>query len=434
MLQASGVETPLTFGILGDWGTGKTSLMHLMKNEIERYPRIEGVKDVFVWFDSWAYARQEHSLWRALLLNVVEELKKGGIGSQKSEKNRTEFEKELKILEVSLYRAQNLAEKGGLKINWSNALPIAADVALRYATSGASDQLAKVVDGESKSGFFSRFKAAFSDENVKESIALIERESEERYVREVKALDDFRSAFKRVLKLANISNSSRRLVVFVDDLDRCLPEDAVAAIEAIKLFLSEEGCVFVLGMDSNVVELGIAARYQQNFDKSPPFEPAQYLDKVIQVPFRIPPLAQWQVDEFLGKLQEHDQSGMINDVREFLKVSVPLNPRTLKRVLNVLLLFQNLMPDVVSEVSRRQYITKLVLLQVIYRPVYQLLYTHGADILMKLEGLRKENVTIPQELLGLEGLTDLMQMNPKFNELDDRECASLINMVAQTQT
>ena len=56
-----------------------------------------------------------------------------------------------------------------------------------------------------------------------------------------------------------------RLIVFVDDLDRCLPEKAIEVLEAIKLFLEVPGVVFVLGMDREVVERGIEARYGHFF-------------------------------------------------------------------------------------------------------------------------------------------------------------------------
>ena len=53
--------------------------------------------------------------------------------------------------------------------------------------------------------------------------------------------------------------------VFVDDLDRCLPEKAIEVLEAIKLFLEAPGTVFVLGMDREVVERGVESRYRGFF-------------------------------------------------------------------------------------------------------------------------------------------------------------------------
>ena len=71
-----------------------------------------------------------------------------------------------------------------------------------------------------------------------------------------------RSTFGQLIK-EHVTKQGRRLFVFVDDLDRCLPEAAVGALEAIKLFLDIEDCVFVLGMDRHLVEQGIRVRYRE---------------------------------------------------------------------------------------------------------------------------------------------------------------------------
>ena len=41
-----------------------------------------------------------------------------------------------------------------------------------------------------------------------------------------------------------------RIVVFIDDLDRCMPEKAVEVLESIKTFFDIEGMIYVIGMDS----------------------------------------------------------------------------------------------------------------------------------------------------------------------------------------
>jgi len=75
----------------------------------------------------------------------------------------------------------------------------------------------------------------------------------------------------------------RRLVVFVDDLDRCLPEKAIQVLEALKLFLDVKGCIFVLGLDPEAIESAVRTRYQEEI------KPREYLEKIIQVPLSCRP-------------------------------------------------------------------------------------------------------------------------------------------------
>lgn len=112
----------------------------------------------------------------------------------------------------------------------------------------------------------------------------------------------------------------------VDDLDRCLPDKAVEMLEAIKLFLDVAGCVFVLALDDEVVERGIAHRYRdylqlgdrgaesiayslkpERYDaftarastRLPPITGSEYLEKIIQVPFRLPRWSRTEARVFL---------------------------------------------------------------------------------------------------------------------------------------
>ncbi len=171
--------------------------------------------------------------------------------------------------------------------------------------------------------------------------------------------------------------------MFVDDLDRCLPEDAVAALEAIKLFLDLKGCVFVLGMDRSVVEQGIRLRYQKLVEPEPVFDPRAYLDKIIQLPFTLPPLGARQIGRYLDELSQRPGHAAGVLCRDLVEAAAPHNPRALKRVLNILQL--TLYLDGMTEADidalsqswpnaqRVRHIAKLVLLQVAFDRAYAVL-------------------------------------------------------------
>ena len=92
-------------------------------------------------------------------------------------------------------------------------------------------------------------------------------------------------------------------VVFVDDLDRCLPEKAVETLELIKTTFNIESFAFVLALDDEVIERGIGHRYKDYFlqGKKPdmPITGFEYLEKIVHVPFRLPALTKVQAREFL---------------------------------------------------------------------------------------------------------------------------------------
>jgi KAP family P-loop domain len=170
-------------------------------------------------------------------------------------------QRELDEARASLYRSLTVEERGGVKVNWWGALPLAADAALTALTAGLNREVAHAIGGkEVEGGLATALAKWFKGKDTQEAVKLIEREASERYVEQLTSLEQFQDLFKKLLGRFRIGEE-RRLFVFVDDLDRCLPEDAVAALEAIKLFLDIKGCVFVLGMDREVVEQGIRVRY-----------------------------------------------------------------------------------------------------------------------------------------------------------------------------
>ncbi|MGZ8631342.1 MAG: KAP family P-loop NTPase fold protein [Actinomycetota bacterium] len=84
-----------------------------------------------------------------------------------------------------------------------------------------------------------------------------------------------------------------RVVVLVDDLDRCLPEAVTATLEAIKLFLSVPRMVFVLAADQDMVRDAIAVSIN-SANRGDRFA-ARYLDKIIQLPVAPwPPMRLWR--------------------------------------------------------------------------------------------------------------------------------------------
>lgn len=97
-------------------------------------------------------------------------------------------------------------------------------------------------------------------------------------------------------------------VVFVDDLDRCLPEKAVETLELIKTMFNIESFAFVLALDDEVIERGIGHRYKeyQLVGKKPemPITGFEYLEKIVHLPFRLPALTREQASAFVRQYEQ----------------------------------------------------------------------------------------------------------------------------------
>lgn len=143
-----------------------------------------------------------------------------------------------------------------------------------------------------------------------------------------------------------------RLVVLIDDLDRCLPEKAIQVLESVKLFLNVRGFSFVLAVDDEVVERGIAHRYAAYIvDRRPggaasaPITGAEYLEKIVHLPVHLQRWTRVEAARFLrdsyGELfgalpADGDALAGASDLLNLVLDGVPLVPRKLIRLAEAL--------------------------------------------------------------------------------------------------
>ena len=261
---------------------------------------------------------------------------------------------------LTLPGEQFLPGRSGAEVN----LPLLAGLRLLQASPGASD--------------------------LDTLIAAVEEAQARSQQERIAALDDFRRTFEQINR--EHVEKRGRLVVFVDDLDRCLPDRAVEALEAIKLFLDVPGCVFVLGVDRQVIERGIQVRYK-DFDDSPIgpilLDGARYLEKIIQIPFSLPPVKAEAMRGFVERIIE----GRLSDPRcaEVFARGLEPNPRRIKRTLNIFLLLERLAqnrPDLADRIKPVR-LAKIVIIRE-YHPRLFALLTAGGHYLIDLEKRLRE--------------------------------------------
>jgi len=95
-----------------------------------------------------------------------------------------------------------------------------------------------------------------------------------------------------------LAGLKKTLVVFVDNLDRCLPEQTIHTLEALRLFLFMEQSAFVVAADEDMVRHSVS----QHFDGANERHVTDYLDKLIQIPVRVPRLGVTEIRAYLFML------------------------------------------------------------------------------------------------------------------------------------
>jgi formylglycine-generating enzyme required for sulfatase activity len=350
-------DTPLTIGVFGGWGCGKTSLMQMVRDLVKKadFP----VRTV--WFNAWLYSR-EQALWRALVSRVLREVRLFPTLGDKEKDN-------LRHLEVRLY-PPTTPTSGHFQLS-SNVLPGLGGAVLPPLTclevmKRRAERENQPIDG---------LEDLIAD--VEASEALTRRD-------QIAALDDFRETFNAISRRCIVDHG--RLVVFVDDLDRCLPEKAVEVLEAVKLFLDVPGCVFVLGIDRAALEEGVRVRYAGGYgvDSVTTLDGPRYLEKIIQIPFSLPPIPADKVADYVKEVT----AGNLPDSRceKVFSVGLEPNPRRIKRTLNIFMLLWRLaqkregLRDVINPVR----LAKIVIIQQYHANLFALI-AQGPHYLIDLE-------------------------------------------------
>lgn len=291
---------PLTIGVFGDWGGGKTSIMRMLETNLdpENYTdpdekaKYENIACLY--FNGWlfeGYDDAKSAIISSILLQLGEHKRFG-----------------LKIRDnvVSLIKSINWMRVARLGLK-EVALPAVA----AYISGGATivPSLMKSTMGLAE-GIKEGITCQAEDGSV-EKPDDTEKVNWEELIKSDKTpaspLDvrSFRDRFAKMLDDSDI----QCLVIMVDDLDRCSPERIIENLEAIKLFLNVNNTAFVIGADPRIVRHAIAVKYtpdqmrgQEEEGEAPDSLVTDYLEKLIQVPYRLPRLSPAEVETYMTLL------------------------------------------------------------------------------------------------------------------------------------
>ena len=286
-------ESPISIGIQGEWGIGRTSLMNMLRGSGDT--RQSGLLDAglckTISLDSWPYAQfdQDDNMAVACLYALTHEL------GQVLEREPGIDATELKVqLEAANHRLVTVMQE------------------IRELRQGNTDA------HHNETSYF----------DISGQMLV------------------FKTEFEKLVSLWTESGDGRRVVIFVDDLDRIRPAVALELLEAIKNFIDVPGCVFVMTLDYEVVKRGMHEKLGHDMQKT---SGKAFFDKLIQLPFVVPTTS-YQLDEYIIDLLEKAGLPCIvggscdAESRKFFlditRFTVGRNPRGIKRVINYMNLLE----------------------------------------------------------------------------------------------
>lgn len=260
---------PATIGVFGDWGSGKSSLISMIRRKLDGN---EGT--LVVEFNGWLFEGYDDAK-SALMGTIIDEVITRRSAGQKA-----------KTLAVNLLR----------RIDWFRAAGGALRFGIRYAAalSAAGPSGVGVAAGLDATEALDRASQVLADASDKKLNSLSESETAHTLRRGIR---EFRGDFDKFLKESNVD----RLIVIIDDLDRCLPDTIIETLEAIKLFLFVPRTAFVIGADERLVEYAVKQRFPE-LQGSKSEVGRDYLEKLIQYPVRIPPLGRAEMETYISLL------------------------------------------------------------------------------------------------------------------------------------
>jgi hypothetical protein len=451
---------PATIGVYGDWGGGKSSIMQMLKDDFEQLAAGDGAdadsyKGVAIlYFNGWlfeGYDDAKAALLSSILTSLRDHKKFGPKLRDKAAQllKSVDYMRALRLLFTGAVTGGIAAATGG--IGAAAILPLLATGAL----AGAKDAAPEAAKGALEKA---------SEAPVEESLNDIRK---------------FRDEFADMLAKSDI----KTLVILIDDLDRCSPERIIENLEAIKLFLNVPNTAFVIGADRRVIRQAVAWRYREAIQAvangNGQADPADrlvddYLEKLIQIPYRLPRLSPSEIETYLTLLfckrhlspelfktvcaaAHHQRAedryrafglGCVLDVlktgvcppalNESLRIGANIasqitdvlqgNPRQVKRFLNAFFLRRRLAQVAKLDEVKDEVLVKLMLLEYAAPKLFDRLFAGMdgntglvaimADLEPKIDGKKEPPKELPPEWAPMNRW---LAMSPPLSQLDLRD-------------
>lgn len=390
---ASAVGTPSNIALYGPWGSGKTGIANLLKAEVDYK---NGLR--FVRYDAFKYA--DVPLRRNFISAVAK-----GLGRNESKyhadlySGRTKTDISVPPATVVKLLGVFAALMGGLTVILSVIVAVVAFVQQGEFWPSFRSLLTQAVLAGLLPASLLAALVALASKTFSVDRSLAKPESDEQ----------FEQLFSDLVS----HTGAKRVVVFVDELDRCSASEVVATLDTVRTFLGIERCVFIIAADQNVLEEALtrAAKQETPANEANPYYStgSAYLDKVFQYQVSLPPLLTQSVSKYANSLVG-GRGGVWGEINTeyVLSVLVPTHvtsPRRVKHLLNTFALTYRLAEErhragLLSEDPRdsASAIARLVCMRVEFPLFARHLEMDAKLPSLVLELVRDKTTTFPAEV------------------------------------
>lgn len=276
---------PISVGISGGWGAGKSSLVKMVGERLENLNKPDDNSYVLVTFNPWLY--QDFDSARSALLQLV--------GDKILEE--TNDREGLRVKAIRLLK----------RINVLRVVQLGGEAAATYLTGVPVGTIGRAMKrfGLLDSDESDKKENEEKKEDGKKDDGLLKRAEPLSLPNEI---HEFRLALEALLDELKIT-----LVVFVDDLDRCLPKTAISTLESIRLLLFIKRTAFVIAADNDFIKGAVRIHFAGTEIKDE--VATNYFDKLIQVPLHVPRLGVNEAKAYIALLllQRGCQDGKFGD-------------------------------------------------------------------------------------------------------------------------
>lgn len=324
LMQADG--EPISIGVSGGWGAGKSSLVKMIAARLKSSSEIAPDNDskpgntfIVLTFNPWLY--QDFESARSALLQIV-----GDEIVRLAKENETIVDKVAELWRrINLLRIAQLSGEAALTL--TTGIPVGAfGKTINAVTSFFSKEAAEETDIDSEA------IASAADGLLKPS---------EPFSMPAQ-IQAFRDTLESLLAELEIT-----LVIFVDDLDRCLPQTAISTLESIRLLLFLRRSAFVVAADNEFIKAAVKVHFDGAGISSD--VATNYFDKLIQVPLHVPRLGLNEAKAYLVLLLLEREAKVGALKRDQFEKAVKLIPERLKNSWKGETINQDFLYDLVGE-------------------------------------------------------------------------------------